>query len=689
MNHAFILPEPDPVPDDRTLPPSSDDPDLTLAPSLPDPYQTLSPAANGLGGALRREGDLPGYEVLGELGRGGMGVVYKARQVALNRVVAVKMILAGAHADDASRGRFRAEAEAIAALQHPNIVGVYDVGEHDGHPYFSLEFCAGGSLEKRLAGTPLPPRDAAALVATLAGAVQAAHDAGVVHRDLKPANVLLTGPTVREGAPTDALAHGRALDGEPKITDFGLARRLDQDSNQTRSGAIVGTPSYMAPEQAGGKTKEVGPACDVWALGAILYECLTGRPPFRAATALDTVMQVVTDDPVPPSRLNARTPRDLETITLKCLQKEAKRRYGSAAEVANELGRFLADEPIRARPVGAFERAVKWVRRRPAVAALLLLAALLASAGVGGVLHEWRRAEAERDQAERQRDLARNASLEASERAEAEARAVKEADASRRQAVAALGRARNGLYYFDFLRAQTALKDGQPDQAASLLNDCPLDLRGWEWHQLAKTFLQDPVPCVGHDGPAWAVAWSGDGKTLVTGGLDGTLRVWEPATGRQLHQVEAHKGQWLSRAAFSPDGRWLASASLRHDMKLFKTPADWERSISGEVKLWDARTWREVRKLPGRFSVSFHPDGKRLATVEGRSAQVVEVETGRVVTAMAGHTLPVMEAKFTADGSKVISRSYDANRIRATDWDLTTPIMDYADGSKNIAGEVL
>jgi tetratricopeptide (TPR) repeat protein/tRNA A-37 threonylcarbamoyl transferase component Bud32 len=315
---------------------------------------TLSGAVSGV----------PGYELLAEVGRGGMGVVYKARQVRLNRVVALKMILAGAHAATDDLVRFRTEAEAVAQLPHPNVVQIHEVGEHNGLPFFSLEFCPGGTLAKKLDGTPLPARAAGELVETLARAVHAAHERHILHRDLKPANVLL------------------AEDGTPKIADFGLAKRLDEQG-QTASGAIVGTPSYMPPEQASGKGKELGPAADIYALGAILYECLTGRPPFRAATPLDTILHVIAYDPVPPSRLEPKTPRDLETVCLKCLQKDPQRRYSSARELADDLLRFLDGLPIRARPVSRIERTLKWVRRRPGAAALLGGAVVLVLVLVG------------------------------------------------------------------------------------------------------------------------------------------------------------------------------------------------------------------------------------------------------------------------------------------------------------------
>jgi urea transport system substrate-binding protein len=304
---------------------------------------------------------VPGYEILAEVGRGGMGVVYKARQSKLNRLVALKMILSGGHAGEADLARFRTEAEAVARLQHPNFVQVYEIGEHGGLPYLSLEFCPGGSLEHRLAGAPLPPREAAALVEVLARAMESAHGKGVIHRDLKPANVLL---------------------GEhdtPKITDFGLAKKLDE-VGPTVTGAVMGTPSYMAPEQAGGKSKEIGPACDTYALGAILYECLTGRPPFKAATNLDTILQVISEEPRAVRQCRPDVPRDLETICLKCLAKRPDDRYASAADLADDLRRFLQGEPIRGRRVGRGERALKWAKRRPAAALLLGLLGLAALA---------------------------------------------------------------------------------------------------------------------------------------------------------------------------------------------------------------------------------------------------------------------------------------------------------------------
>src|SRR6516164_5739513 len=277
---------------------------------------------------------IPGYEVEAVLGRGGMGVVFKARHLTLKRVVALKMLLAGAYARPEELARFRREAEAVAALRHPNIVQVHDAGDITGRPYFTMECVEGGSLAQSLAGKPQPPRRAAELVATLASAVQFAHKSGFIHRDLKPGNVLLT------------------ADGVPKITDFGLVRSIVAGPEVTRSGDFLGTPCYMAPEQARGHASAVGPAADIYALGVVLYEMLAGRPPFEGSTAAETLQKVIGEDPAAPSRLNPKVPPDLDTICLKCLQKSPARRYASAQDLADDLRRFLEGKPVHARPVG-------------------------------------------------------------------------------------------------------------------------------------------------------------------------------------------------------------------------------------------------------------------------------------------------------------------------------------------------
>jgi hypothetical protein len=334
-----------------------DDSTETVATPSPSPAVppgeavTVAPATGSPVADIERP-NVPGFEIVEELGRGGMGVVYKARQVSLNRFVALKMILAGPYAGVDQLARFRIEAEAVARLQHPGIVQIHEISSHAGHSYLALEYVAGGTLTRKCAAGPLSPVEAAQLGKALARTVQYAHQRGIIHRDLKPGNVLL------------------ADDGQPKITDFGLAKLLDSESGsatpgpQTQSGAILGTPAYMAPEQAGGKRGAIGPAADVYALGAILYELLTGRPPFQADTPVDVILKAATEEPVPPRRLAPGCPRDLETVCLKCLHKKPEGRYSSAQELADDLGRFLAAEPTLARPQSVGERFRRWAWRR-------------------------------------------------------------------------------------------------------------------------------------------------------------------------------------------------------------------------------------------------------------------------------------------------------------------------------------
>jgi tetratricopeptide (TPR) repeat protein len=359
---------------------------------------------------------VPGYEVLAVLGRGGMGVVYKARHLRLERIVALKRLRYTEDASAEQRERFQAEARAVARLQHPHIVQVFEVGEHDGAPYMALECCTGGSLAGKLDGTPWEAASAARLAQTLAVAMHAAHRSGVVHRDLKPANILLQGHQGEDSSEDGAF---RISDFEPKVTDFGLAKRLDDPSGRTPSGAVLGTPSYMAPEQAEGG-KQVGPAADVYSLGAILYELLVGRPPFKAASVLETLHQVKHQEPVSPAQVQPLVPRDLETICLKCLEKDPARRYATAADLAEDLRCFLAGEPIRARPIGALERLGRWGRRNPAISTLAATTVVILLTGttvalyfafqartrLGLVEAEQQRTAAERDRAQANLELA-------------------------------------------------------------------------------------------------------------------------------------------------------------------------------------------------------------------------------------------------------------------------------------------
>ncbi len=343
---------PDLAQDDATLPPSSSPADSGNA----DDDATISPTrradAPAVGTRVRYFGD---YELLEEIARGGMGVVYKARQTKLNRIVALKMILSGQLAGEEDVRRFHAEAEAAAQLDHPGIVPIFEVGEHEGQHYFSMAFVDGGSLADKIKDGPLPPREAAEYVKKVAEAVAYAHSKGVIHRDLKPGNILLD------------------PNGEPKVTDFGLAKRVEGDSGLTATGQILGTPSYMPPEQASGKTEEVKEASDVYSLGAILYACLTGRPPFQAANVIDTLMQVLESDPPDPRQLNRAIARDAETIALKCLQKDPLRRYATAQLLRDELDRYLQGKPILGRRASLTERTWRWYMRNRLVGSLVLI----------------------------------------------------------------------------------------------------------------------------------------------------------------------------------------------------------------------------------------------------------------------------------------------------------------------------
>jgi WD40 repeat protein/tRNA A-37 threonylcarbamoyl transferase component Bud32 len=532
------------------------------------------------------------YELLEEIARGGMGIVYKARQISLQRVVAVKMILAGQLASAEEVRRFRHEAEAAAQLEHPNIVPIYEVGEHEGQHYFSMQLIEGGCLtaprgRKPEAGAePAPDRDsrpalterrAARLIGTVARAVHHAHQRGILHRDLKPANILL-----------DAA-------GEPHITDFGLAKRVQGDYRLTQSGAILGTPSYMAPEQAGGEKCHLTTAVDVYSLGAVLHELLTGRPPFIADTPLDILIQVRTREPEPPSRYRPKLPRDLETICMKCLEKDPAKRYATAMALAEDLDRFLAGEPILAHPAGRWRRGVKWAMRRPVEAALILLVLVVAVLGVGGVIWQWRKAEA------------------------------------------ALVQLANTLYFKRISLAERYAATGDMNRAREALDDGPAELRRWEWHYLKRVCDPEVLRLRGHTDLVENVCYSPDGCSLATASWDETVRIWDANTGAVLRVLPSHLGGAAS-AAFSPDGRRLATGS-----------------IDQTVRVWDLATGEELLALRGAGAyVAFSPDGKRLATGgRDRVVHVWDVRTGeQLVETGQGEGL-VHSVAFSADGRQV------------------------------------
>jgi WD40 repeat protein/tRNA A-37 threonylcarbamoyl transferase component Bud32 len=610
-----------------------------------------------------------GYEILEELGRGGMGVVYKARQIKLNRIVALKMILAGAHAGPQELARFRTEAEAVARLQHPHFVQIYEVGEQDGRPYFSLEFLDGGSLAQQIAGTPQPPRGAAELVEILARAVQEAHGRGIVHRDLTPGNVLLTS------------------NGMPKITDFGLAKRLDSEPGaaalpgRTQSGAILGTPSYMAPEQAAGNIKAIGPATDVYALGAILYELLTGRPPFRGETTLDTLQQVLTTEPVPPTRLQPKVPRDLETVCLKCLQKPPRKRYASALELADDLHRFLAGRPILARPIGAWERGLKWVRRRPAAAALVAVSFL---AVLSLVVVSWGYSAVLKSAAEREKQRAEEA-VKAQDKALHQEKIARESLAQERRSLHEL-----------YLTQAAELWDRDPSRGLALLQRFPTDLRDFAWGYYYRLCQRHRRTLAGHKSWVLCVAFSPKGRTLATGDEDGVVKLWDLEAGKPSASFQAHR-LGVSSLAFSADGRTLASAGGDSTAKLWAVrSARLKATLKGHsdsvwcvafspngktvatggidetVRLWDAATGKQ-QKVLAEFqgwvnAVAFSPNGKRLAwACWNEAVKLIDLQSG-LKSSLLDHTHWVWSVAFSPDGQRLATASEDKT-VKV--WDLT------------------
>jgi WD40 repeat protein/serine/threonine protein kinase len=605
-------------------------------------------------GAQEDPGTIAGYEIVAELGRGAMGVVYQAWQKKLHRMVALKMVLAGSQASAVELARFRTEAEAVARLQHPNIVQVHEVGEQDGRPFLALEFVDGGSLAQKLQGAPLPARPAAQLIEILARAAHEAHQKGIVHRDLKPANILLQRKSVSslaggrpmsepERVPADSDCGLRIADYEPKITDFGLAKLLIGGAGQTQTGVILGTPTYMAPEQASGRPMEVGQGADIYALGAMLYELLTGRPPFRGETVTDTLQQILLQEPVPPRRLQPKVPRDLETICLKCLNKETWRRYPTAHELADELDRFLHHHPIRARPVGAWVRLGRWCRRNPALAAVtgLALTTLLAAIAVAVSFALYQRSAAERlagtlNEVESQREQA----LWQQHQAELAA-----AQLALTQGVTLCAHGEPELGILWLARSMEMMPAGTEDRRASI-------------RRLVGAWSRDLSPLkkvIATDNIIRAVAYRADGKVVLSGGLDHTARLWDVATGKPLDPVFRH-GQPITAVAFVDTRRVMTAG------------------VDGTAQLWDAATGQRLG-LPLSHDaevtcLAISPDGKTVATGSlDHKARLWDVDKGKLIGQPLQHLDLVRAVAFSPGGDKLLTGSADK---LARIWEVPT-----------------
>jgi WD40 repeat protein len=660
--------------------------------------------------------NISGYEILDVLGRGGMGVVYKARHLALKRVVALKMILGGRYVGTDKLARFQTEAEAVARLEHSHIVHIYDFGSHDGLPFLALEYVDGGTLDKKLAATPQDPRYAAAIVRSLAAAMQVAHDAGIIHRDLKPSNILLT------------------KDGDPKITDFGLAKQVDTDAHHTETGAVMGTPSYMSPEQATGRLESVSTGSDVYALGAILYETLTGRPPFKAASAMETIRQVIDDEPIAPRLILRGVPADLETISLKCLQKDIGKRYVSAVALADDLQRYLVGEPIAARPIGRIERMWRWCKRKPAMAAAgaavfmgilvafvtLIVAFIIVRDAADQEYSQRVKAEtlaetnagladanAQLALKERKAHLASQALAKSHEElAIMESKARREADERRELAEQLLLRIR-----FEHLSTQAkddpalalvaaaellseASKLRSPDLSKSLrlhLGRWSNDISQRRPVEIREHEILEKIDSLTFTGSLDFPALSPDGSTVMTGYLDKTATFYDARTGKPIGTPVNHQGV-IWAISISGDGKLALTAgsnaklwdvingkqigpTLRHGkstlIKAARISSDGKIAVTAaqdrSCLFWNTSSGSQIgamvqlNDIPSHVALS--SDGKIMVAVCGYTAGAWETATGnRIGSAILhneGKYPHILSAAISGDGKTLLTGGRD------------------------------